>query len=113
MSNNYHLATCQVTGKRGFETRALARRSRRDSHYPDVSVYSCESCGLFHVGGWHGVKDRAAHRKQADELTIPIIDAARELNVPSDFIRRLITAEKIRHRDGKPYRADIERLTTQ
>ena len=113
MIRNYHLATCPTTGKRGFETRALARRSRRDSHFQDVSVYPCESCGLFHVGGWHGTKDRAAHRHETEETTIPIIDAARLLNVSSDFIRRLITADKVRHRDGQPYRADIERLTTQ
>lgn len=112
MIRNYHLATCQVTGKRGFETRALARRSRRDSHFHDVSVYVCESCGLFHVGGWHGVKDRAVHRGITEETTIPIIEAAHELGVSSDFIRRLITANKIRHRDGQPYRTDIERITT-
>ena len=113
MIRNYHLATCPTTGKRGFETRAQARRSRRDSHFQDVSVYVCEECRLFHVGGWHGVKDRSAHRHETEETTIPIIDAARELGVSSDFIRRLITADKVRHRDGQPYRADIERLTTQ
>ena len=113
MIRNYHLATCQVTGKRGFETRALARRSRRESHFQDVSVYVCDHCQLFHVGGWHGVKDRSAHRGITEEATIPIIEAARELGVSNDFIRRLITADKVRHRDGQPYRADIERITTQ
>lgn len=112
MSRNYHLATCQTTGKLGFETRALARRSRRDSHYPDVSVYSCESCGLFHVGGWHGVKDRAAHRGVIESPTMTTLEASQYLQVSTAFIARLVESGKVRQENGQPYRADIERLAT-
>lgn len=113
MARSFFASTCTVTGKRGYYTKALAKRAMRDSHHHDVSVYACELCRQWHVGGWHGLKDRSAHRHETEETTIPITEAARLLNVSSDFIRRLITANKVRHRDGQPYRADIERITTQ
>lgn len=113
MARSYHASTCAVTGKRGYATKAEAKRSKRDSHFRDVSVHQCADCPNWHVGGWHGTKDRAAHRHETDEPTVPIIEAAHLLNVSSDFIRRLITADKVRHRDGQPYRADIERIATQ
>lgn len=112
MAKSIHLGTCAVTGKLGFDTRAKARQSRRASHFHDVSVYTCEHCNLFHVGGWHGVKDRAYHRHETDEVIMTVRDAMAALDVSADFIQMLMQTGKVRHDAGQPYQADIERISS-
>lgn len=50
--------TCPVTGKRGWATKDLARRSRRATPDRDLHVYRCDDCGRWHLG------TRAGHDHQ-------------------------------------------------
>lgn len=112
MGKHLHHSTCLTTGKRSYNTKATAKRAMRDSHFDDVSVYRCEECNNFHVGGWHGTKDRSAHRGTIAKPTMTATEASRYLHVSAEFIDRLIDSGKIRHEEGEPYRADIERIAT-
>lgn len=113
MAEHQRRGACSGTGKRCFDTRALAKQNLRRNHLPDLSVYKCDDCGYFHLGGWHGTKDRAAHRGEIQPETMPVSEAGRTLNVSSAFIERLIETGKIRATNGQPFRADIERLLTK
>lgn len=43
--------TCATTGKRGYETRKLARTARRQARPTnEMNIYTCHACGLYHVG---------------------------------------------------------------
>ncbi|WNM64562.1 hypothetical protein SEA_MIDNIGHTRAIN_75 [Arthrobacter phage MidnightRain] len=110
MSEHKRHGACPTSQKRCFPTRADAKRNLRLHHLKDVTVYKCQDCGYFHQGGWHGTKDRAAHRSDAGIGTMTIEQACRELAVSPTFIERLIESGKVRAENGAPYRADIERI---
>jgi hypothetical protein len=110
MSNHVRRGACATTGKRCFDTRTDAKHSIRQSHLK-LAVNKCRDCGYFHQGGWHGTKDRAAHRGEIPSETITVADAARALNVTTAFVARLVESGKIRSENGLPNRGDIDRLT--
>lgn len=109
---SYHIrrGACATTNKRCWLTRAEAKKSVRNYHVQDVTVYKCGHCTYFHVGGWHGSKDRAAHRGETTPDTMTIADACRLLNVTPGFITRLINTDRVQTFRGNPYRTDIERI---
>ncbi len=87
---------CPTTGKRMFSTRGEAKRYRDRKHW-DTAVFKCEDCGgYFHIGGWQGVKDRAAHRelhgggRSMVGVDMSVRMAAEELNVTPEFLGQLI-----------------------
>jgi hypothetical protein len=78
MSNHVRRGACATTGKRCFDTRADAKHNNRQSHLK-LSVYKCRDCGFFHQGGWHGTKDRAAHRGENGQPNRVDIDRLTQL----------------------------------
>ncbi|VXB23593.1 hypothetical protein [Citricoccus sp. K5] len=92
---------CPTTGKRMFSTRGEAKRYRDRKHW-DTAVFKCGDCGgYFHIGGWQGVKDRAAHRelhgggRSMVGVDISVRMAAEELNVTPEFLGQLIEDGKL------------------
>lgn len=83
----------------------------------DVSVYKCDDCPYFHIGGWHGYKDRSQHREmhgeQAAPVDMPIPHAANFLRVSEDIVHRMISAGKIRGTHTHANHTDIQRIHTQ
>ena len=82
---------CLDTGKRGYQSRAdakkvIARWQTRDKGH--LWAYKCQSCGNHHIGHSHGldrVDHRAHHeagtgrREPADPTWVPLVEAARML----------------------------------
>lgn len=110
MSDRPRRGACSSTGKVCYPNRSAAKDHRRRAKMLDVSAYKCGDCGFFHLGGWHGIKDRAAHRSDTGVWTMTVEQAAATLAVSPEFIARLIESEKVRSHDGAPYREDIERI---
>lgn len=108
---------CAVTGKVCFTSRAKAKEVIRNKHMVGVSTFLCESCSYFHVGGWHGTKDRLAHREMhgatGDTTAMPIDHAARFLGVSVDIVHRMIQAGKVRGTDTRVDSTDISRIKLQ
>jgi len=109
VSDHIRRGACSITGKRCFDTRTQAKHNLRQTNLK-LGVYKCE-CGYFHQGGWHGNKDRAAHRGEIPADAMTADDAARALNVSPSFISRLIESGKVRSENGLPNRTDIDRLS--
>lgn len=101
---------CPTTHKRMFVTRADAKHNITTNHLKDVTAFKCADCKYFHVGGWHGVKDRAAHRGETIPDTMTITEACRRLDVSPQFLGRLIDAGRITTYNGNPATTDIERI---
>lgn len=110
MSERPRRGACTATGKVCYPDRAAAKAHKKRSNMPGVAAYKCRDCGFFHLGGWHGTKDRAAHRGEILPEAMTVTDAAHALDVSAQFIERLIEAGKVRASDGHPFRLDIERL---
>lgn len=111
--------TCPVTGKIKYINRKEAKRVIRTRAYRDVSVYACPDCNHIHIGGWHGVKDRALHREKhacepcgtnTDEPHITVEDAAAELGVSTEAIHRVIAAGAARGTETHIHHGDLTRL---
>lgn len=109
MDSRPRRGACPTTSKVCYIDRATAKRTIQKNHMPRVAAYKCGDCGFFHIGGWHGVKDRSAH-SAGSVGTMPIETACKLLGVSVEFIERLIEAGKVGSEDGLPYRADIERI---
>ncbi|WP_102157689.1 hypothetical protein [Zhihengliuella halotolerans] len=115
----YQYATagiCMDTGKLKYVSRKEAKRVVRLKGWRDMSVYACPDCSHIHIGGWHGVKDRIAHRelhgtdRVEPEPQVPIEDAAAELGVSTDAIRRAIAVGAARGTDTHIHHGDLARL---
>lgn len=108
---------CPTSSKTCYLSRKAAKLVIKTRHMDGVNVYSCTDCGFFHIGGWHGVKDRAAHREHHGEVErdtcIPIAHAARLLRVSESMIIRLVDAGKVRGTEERVERIDIDRLVEQ
>lgn len=107
---------CPASGKSCFTERKYAKKVAHDKHMQDVSVYKCDDCPYFHIGGWHGSKDRSQHRELHGQVSValdmPIIHAARFLRVSEDIVYRMIDAGKIRGTDTHANTTDIHRIHT-
>lgn len=110
MSSRPRHGACPTSSKVCYPDRAAAKNHIRRACMQNVAAYKCDDCGFFHIGGWHGTKDRAAHRSDTGIGTMPIEQASRELAVSQEFISRLIESGKVRSENGAPYRADIEKI---
>lgn len=110
MSAHIRRGACPTTSKRIYITRAEAKKDMRRGHMKDVTVYKCDGCGQFHVGGWHGEKDRSVHRGETEPDTMPLSEACRVLDVSAAFIQRLVVVGKIRTYAGELCRVDVERI---
>lgn len=113
MSSRPRRGACPTTGKVCYPDRAAAKAHRNRTHMPEVAAFKCRDCGFFHLGGWHGTKDRAAHRGEIPPEAMTVSDACRALDVSEPFMERLIESGKVRSSDGHPFRADIERLLSK
>ena len=94
---------CLATGKRGYQSRAdakkvLARWQSRDKGH--LWAYKCQSCGNHHIGHSNGV-DRAGHRSQhetgtgrrehTDPTWVTLHEAARMLHAHDpDLMARIL-----------------------
>jgi hypothetical protein len=111
MSDRVRRGACPTTQKVCYHNRAAAKQHVRRANMAEVSVYKCPDCGFFHIGGWGGRKDRAAHRGHVNS-TMTKAEASNELDVSQEFIQRLIDSRKVRSENGQPYRQDIQRILT-
>ena len=110
MSEHIRRGACAATGKRCFDTRSDDKHNLRRTNLK-LAVFKCQDCGFFHQGGWQGIKDRSAHRRDAPAETMTVGDAATVLNVSPAFVTRLVQTGHIRSVAGMPHRDDITRLT--
>lgn len=63
MSDRVRRGACPTSHKVCYHNRAAAKQHVRRANMAEVSVYKCDDCQFFHIGGWGGLKDRAAHRE--------------------------------------------------
>lgn len=111
MTDHIRRGACPTTHKRMFVTKSDAKHNIVINHLKDVAAFKCGDCGYFHVGGWHGSKDRSVHRGETAPDTMPMLEACRLLDVSVAFIKKLEGAERVRTFRGNPYRIDIERIS--
>ena len=102
---------CLATGKRGYQSRAdakkvIARWQTRDKGH--LWAYKCQSCGNHHIGHSNG-RDRGEHRahheagtgrrEHTDPTWVPLQEAARMLNAHDPELMARILERAIR--EGK------------